>query len=388
MAEKIKKDRERFIDIIKGKIKKDLKKYLKPGQIILPRKKGGAVAIPIPSIDLPTFRYGKNKGGTGQGPGEPGKDLGPIGQEPGEGEKKAGEGHGGEILIEFTQEEILEMLEAELPNILPKGEKLVESDEIKYTQIRKVGPESLRHRKRTYKKALRRQLAAGEYDPENPKIIPIKEDKRYRSWTIVEKPQYNALIVFMRDVSGSVGKEETDIISYICFLTELFLKSQYDEVETAYIVHDTIAKTVPTQEEFLTLHYGGGTKISSAHLELIRLVKEKYPAESWNIYVNYFSDGFNWGDDDSVVIKLLKEDIVPMVNQYAYGEIVLDRWWWGEKAKKTGEFSQPGNYGRELQQAMKPEEKVVWAELTKTDDTFDAFRKYYGKGGFKKKKSK
>jgi len=37
---------------------------------------------------------------------------------------------------------------------------------------------------------------------------------------------------------------------------------------------------------------------------------------------------------------------------------------------------------------MKPEEKVVWAELTKTDDTFDAFRKYYGKGGFKKKKSK
>ena len=64
-------------------------------------------------------------------------------------DKKAGEGHGGEILVEFTQEEILEMLEAELPNILPKGDKLVESDDVKNTQIRKVRPLALRHKKRT-----------------------------------------------------------------------------------------------------------------------------------------------------------------------------------------------------------------------------------------------
>jgi len=393
MAERIEKDREKFIEIIKGKIKKDLKKYFKPGQIILPRKKGDPVAIPIPKIDLPTFRYGKNRGGVGQGPGEPGTDLGPIEKKPGEGdgEKNAGEGHGEEIQIEFTQEEILEILEAELPNILPKGEKLVESEEVKYTEIRKIGPESLRHRKRTYKKALRRQLASGEYNPEEPKIIPVKEDKRYRSWKNIEKPQYNALIVFMRDVSGSIGPEERDIISYICFLTELFLKSQYDELETAYIVHDTIAKTVLNQEEFLSLDFGGGTKISSGHLELIRLIREKYPPENWNIYVNYFSDGFNWGEDDDVVIKLLKEDIIPIVNQYAYGEITLSRWWWGEKAKQTGEFSQPGNYGHKLAQEFKNEQKVVWAELSKTEDAFDAFKKYYGKfknNTSKKKKKK
>jgi uncharacterized sporulation protein YeaH/YhbH (DUF444 family) len=59
MAERIEKDREKFIEIIKGKIKKDLKKYFKPGQIILPRKKGDPVAIPIPKIDLPYFSLRK-----------------------------------------------------------------------------------------------------------------------------------------------------------------------------------------------------------------------------------------------------------------------------------------------------------------------------------------
>ncbi|MDP2945929.1 MAG: DUF444 family protein, partial [bacterium] len=125
--------------------------------------------------------------------------------------------------------------------------------------------------------------------------------------------------------------------------------------------------------------FGGGTKISSAHLELIRLTREKYPPENWNIYVNYFSDGFNWGEDDNTVVKLLKDDIIPIVNQYAYGEISIDRWWWGEVAKNTGEFSQPGNYGRKLSDEFKKEEKVIWASLTKTDDAFKAFKKYYGK---------
>jgi len=380
MAERIKKDREKFIQIIKGKIKKDLKKFFKPGQVILPKKKGDPVAIPIPKIDLPTFRYGKNRGGVAQGPGEPGTDLGPIEPEPGEGGKQAGEGHGQEIQVEFTQEEILEILEAELPNIEPKGDKMIESDKVKYTEIRKVGPESLRHRRRTYKKALRRQLAAGDYNPEDPKVIPTKEDKRYRSWKNVEKPQNNALLIFMRDVSGSVGQEERDIISYICYCTEIWLRSQYDELETAYIVHDTVAKSIPTLDEFLKIDFGGGTKISSGHLEIVRLIKEKFPHENWNIYINYFSDGFNWGEDDDTVIKILKEDIVPFVNQYAYGEIGIERWWWGRiSTAAKEEFSKPGQFGHKLAEEFKKEKKVVWAELAKTDDAFDAFKKYYGK---------
>ncbi len=382
MADKIERDRKKFIDIVKGKIKKDLKRFFKPGRVLIPRKKGDVISIQIPQIDLPTFRYGKNSGGIGQGEGEPGTDLGPVEQEPGkgEGEKKAGEGHGNDIMVEFTQEEILEMLQAELPRIQPKGEKMIESEDVKYTEIRKVGPESLRHKKRTYKKAMKRQMTSGEYDPKDPKIIPIKEDKRYKSWKYVEKPQNNALLIFIRDVSGSVGQEESDIISYICFCSELWLRFFYDELETAYIVHDTIARTVPTQDEFLRLQFGGGTYISSGHLEAIRLIREKYPPDNWNIYVMYFSDGFNWQEDDERAMKILKDDIIPIVNQYAYGEITIDRWWWGQKAKDTGEFSEPGRFGSNLVKEFRNEEKVVWAGLTKIEDAFDAFKKFFGKG--------
>jgi len=39
------------------------------------------------------------------------------------------------------------------------------------TGIRPVGPESLRHFKRTYKEALKRQLISGQYNYETPIII-------------------------------------------------------------------------------------------------------------------------------------------------------------------------------------------------------------------------
>lgn len=383
MGEKIEKDRKRFIDIVKGKIKQDLKKYFKPGKIILPKVKGQSVGIPIHKIDLPTFRYGNNHGGVGQGQGQPGDDLGPISQKPGEGEeeKQAGEGHGQEIIIEFTQEEILELLKAELPNIQPKGEKMIVSEEKKYTDIRKIGPLSLLHRKRTFKEALKRQMASGQYSLENLKIIPIKDDERYKAQQNIEKPQNNAVLIYMRDVSGSVSFEEREIISYICFCSELWLRSQYDALETAYIVHDTEAKRVETQKEFLEIDFGGGTYISSGHKELIKLISERFPPVLWNIYVLYFSDGMNWGEDDNIVIELLKKDILPVVNQYAYGEVDIYRWWWGGRAKDSGKFSTPGNFGYRLaNEFTATEPKVVWASLSKIDDAIDAFKKFYGHG--------
>ena len=62
-------------------------------------------------------------------------------------------------------------------------------EKVKYSNIRKVGPESLRHFKRTYREALKRQIATGAYDPKTPFIVPIREDRRYRSWHIREVPE-------------------------------------------------------------------------------------------------------------------------------------------------------------------------------------------------------
>ena len=72
MVRKIERDANRFKQIVRGKIKADLRKYITHGEMI--GKTGGElVSIPLPQIDIPEFRYGpKNSGGVGQGPGDVG----------------------------------------------------------------------------------------------------------------------------------------------------------------------------------------------------------------------------------------------------------------------------------------------------------------------------
>ena len=67
MSLKIEQDHNRFKQIIKGRIKRELRKYMSKGEMI--GKKGkDLVSIPLPQIDLPHFKYGTRKtGGVGQG---------------------------------------------------------------------------------------------------------------------------------------------------------------------------------------------------------------------------------------------------------------------------------------------------------------------------------
>lgn len=170
----------------------------------------------------------KNKG-VGQGDGEPGTQIAPGDGEEGTG--KAGGLPGEHVLeVEVSLEELAKMLaeELELPRIEPRGQKRnIASMKEKYTGIHRAGPESLRHFKRTYKQALRRQIATGIYNPDDPLVIPIREDKRYRSWRLVPTPASNALIIYIMDVSGSMGTEQKEIVRTESFWIDTWLKSQY-----------------------------------------------------------------------------------------------------------------------------------------------------------------
>ena len=75
MGQKIEKDLQRFRKIVRGKVKSNLSKYIGRGEMI--GKKGNdLVSIPLPSINLPQFRYGqKGSGGVGVGDGQPGQPL-------------------------------------------------------------------------------------------------------------------------------------------------------------------------------------------------------------------------------------------------------------------------------------------------------------------------
>src|SRR5207244_6649960 len=87
------------------------------------------------------------------------------------------------------------------PRIEPKRKHRITTIRDKYSGIRRVGPESLRHFKRSFKEALKRQIMIGDYDPANPTIIPQKKDIRYRSWKEIKSPQSNA-----RSEERRVGK--------------------------------------------------------------------------------------------------------------------------------------------------------------------------------------
>jgi uncharacterized sporulation protein YeaH/YhbH (DUF444 family) len=76
MVNKIEQDHQRFRQIIRGKIRKDLRKFIARGEMI-GREGQKYVSIPVYDIDIPTFRYGDNSGGVGMGDGDEGDPVGP-----------------------------------------------------------------------------------------------------------------------------------------------------------------------------------------------------------------------------------------------------------------------------------------------------------------------
>ncbi|HRK31650.1 MAG TPA: DUF444 family protein, partial [Tepidisphaeraceae bacterium] len=192
MVLKIEKDHQRFRQIVKGRIRDDLRKFLSKGELIGKEGKH-LISIPVRNIDLPHFRYGDNSQGVGTGEGDEGQAVG-------KGKGQGGEQQGQHLMeVDLTLDELAEILaeELKLPRIEPKGRHRITTVREKYSSLRRVGPESLRHFKRSFKEAIKRQIMTGNYDPDSPVIIPEKKDIRSRSWKEIKSPQSNALIVFM-----------------------------------------------------------------------------------------------------------------------------------------------------------------------------------------------
>lgn len=308
MGQKIERDHQRFRKIVRGKVKSNLSKYISRGELI--GKKGrDLISIPLPQIEIPQFRYGqKQSGGVGQGDGDVGQ---PLTAPQGDGdEPKAGDQPGGHILeVELTLEEMAAILgeELELPRIQPRGKKNILTTKDKYSSIRQVGPESLRHFKRTYKRAMKRMIASGTYNPDDPRVVPERADKQYRSWKEVNLPQSVACIVYMMDVSGSMTDEQKEIVRIEAFWIDMWIKAHYQGIETVYIIHDAVAHEVD-EHTFYHTRESGGTKISSAYEMALKIIEKRYPPDQWNLYAFHFSDGDNWGDDVPRCIELLKTD--------------------------------------------------------------------------------
>ncbi len=366
MGQKIERDHQRFRKLVRGKVKSNLSKYISRGEMI--GKKGkDLVSIPLPQIDIPQFRFGnKGAGGVGQGEGQPGTPLGP-GKQDADG-NKAGDQPGGHILeVELTMEEMAQILgeELSLPRILPRGKKNIVSTKDKYTGIRQAGPESLRHFKRTFKRAMKRMIASGSYDRADPVVVPIRSDKQYRSWKEVQQPQSVAVILYMMDVSGSMTDEQKEIVRIEAFWIDTWIKAHYKGVENVYIIHDAVAQEVD-EHTFYHTRESGGTKISSAYALAEKIISSRYPPDSWNIYAFHFSDGDNWGDDIPHCMELLTEKLLPKINLFGYGQV--------ESPYGSGEFYE---YIHEM---LGERDNVVCSRIPDRDAILGSIKEFLGTG--------
>lgn len=350
---RIDRDLGRFRDIVRGKVRKDLRKHMSSNELVGKQGKK-LVSIPLPQIGIPRLRYGDNKKGVGQGEGQ--------GEGPGQGQE-AGDAPGEHMLeVEFTVEELAEIMgeELELPRIEPKGEAQAQTSKNIYKGIAKVGPESLRHFKRTYRQALRRTIASGTFDPRRPVIVPIKEDKRYRTFVPETRPRSAAVILYMMDVSGSMGQEQKDIVRAQAFWLDAWIRLHYEDVETRFIIHDAAAREVD-RDTFFRTRESGGTLISSAYKLAIEILEKEYPREIWNIYPFHFSDGDNWSKSDTqLCVKLLQDKLIPWSNQFSYAQV--------DSQYGSGQFI------KDLEASFAEEEKVVTSRVPSRDAIMDSIK--------------
>ncbi|MFL0555936.1 sporulation protein YhbH [Paenibacillus barengoltzii] len=316
-------DQQRHQEKVREVIKQNLPDLVTEENIIM---SDGKQIIKVPLRNLEEYRfihnYQKHKHvGQGDGSSEVGDVLGQDSpKDSGKGGKggKAGDQPGYDYVeAEISIEELEDMLfeEMELPYIEEKDKADLETESIRFNDIRKKGLMSNIDKKRTILENLRRNATAGT--PGIHGITP--DDLRYKTWEDVVVPHSNAVILAMMDTSGSMGAFEKYCARSFFFWMTRFLRRQYEKVEIVFLAHHTEAKEV-SEEEFFTRGESGGTICSSVYQKALEIIDTRYPPSSYNIYPFHFSDGDNLTSDNERCVKLIGE-LMKRSNMFGYGEV-------------------------------------------------------------------
>lgn len=316
-------DQQRHQEKVREVIRQNLPDLVTEENIIM---SDGKQIIKVPLRNLEEYRfihnYQKHKHvGQGDGSSEVGDVLGQDSpKESGKGGKggKAGDQPGYDYVeAEISIEELEDMLfdEMELPYIQEKDKEEMETESIRFNDIRKKGLMSNIDKKRTILENLRRNATAGI-----PGIHGISpDDLRYKTWEEIVVPHSNAVILAMMDTSGSMGAFEKYCARSFFFWMTRFLRRQYEKVEIVFLAHHTEAKEV-SEEEFFTRGESGGTICSSVYQKALEIIDSRYPPSSYNIYPFHFSDGDNLTSDNERCVKLIGE-LMKRSNLFGYGEV-------------------------------------------------------------------
>ncbi len=294
MALDIKEDLGRFKDKLKRLKNDGLERYFNRDTMIVPRPDGKTISVPIDTIYIPHFVFG-NEGeeGIGQGDGDIGDVIHSDDSGYGTGH---GSGAGHHNYHELTLEEAAKYLseEMKLPNLLDKfGGDVVTTSTRKYKTIQPVGPHSLRHPKRTFKQGLKRSIASGSYDPDDPVIILRKGDERFKASVEQPTPGTKAAVIWMMDYSRSMHKV-LPFLQNVGWWANAWIEKHYEQVKHRRIHYDSFAKEVD-RPEFFSAGAGGGTSMLAGLQLAKKIARTDYPPEEYNLFLIHFTDGDCFG---------------------------------------------------------------------------------------------
>jgi sporulation protein YhbH len=315
-------DQARHNEKVKQAIKENLGAIVGE-QSIITSDGNKVVKVPIRSLDLPHFRFDpgrKHHVGQGQGDSKVGDVIGQEagGQGPGRG-KQAGDTPGVDYYeAEITLDELAALVfeDLGLPFLENRGKHEIQSEDVRFDEIRKHGIMSNLDKKRTILENLRRNARLGR-----PAFGGIaNDDLRFKTWERAIKYETNAVVLAMRDVSGSMGEFEKYITRSFYYWMVRFLRTKYNQVQIVFITHHTEAKEVD-EDAFFNLGESGGTKVSSAYQLALEIIRQRYDPKQWNIYPFHFSDGDNWGEVDNQRCLELVKQMLQVCNCFGYGEI-------------------------------------------------------------------
>ena len=154
-----------------------------------------------------------------------------------------------------------------------------------------------------------------------PYLDPI--DLRFRARVQVPVPNSQAVMFCVMDVSGSMDQARKDLAKRFFILLYLFLTRHYEKIDIVFIRHHTQAAEV-NEEQFFHSTESGGTVVSSALVLLDQIIRARYPAGDWNIYVAQASDGDNFTNDSGNCRNLLVDRILPLARYFAYVQVAQE----------------------------------------------------------------
>jgi uncharacterized sporulation protein YeaH/YhbH (DUF444 family) len=379
-------------------------------------EKGGDITVPADSVREPILRRG-SVGGSREYvlPGNKKYIQGdtiprPEDEDGGSGASADGEGED-DFKFALSDEEFLDLFleDLELPDLAKRQVMGVEETQPVRAGYRSSGPPASLSVARTMRNSLSRRMALGRPKPEEVaalemeiarlddegghdeivaklrddlarkmrkmRLVPFIDpfDVRYRRYDQTPVPVARAVMFCLMDVSGSMDEHMKDLAKRFYALLYLFLKRRYKRVDVVFIRHTHEAKEVD-EDTFFHSRESGGTVVSTALEEMLRVIHDRYPANQWNIYSAQASDGDNLPMDNSNTINLLKAAVLPLCQYYAYLEV--------GHAKDDG-GGEASSLWRAYELVAGSDERMAMRKVSHRRDIYPVFRELFASASAK-----